>query len=1051
MSRFLVKYRYLLLLITAVLTFAFGLCFPSVNVNSDMTKYLPKKSPMKAGLEIIQNELGLSMSMSGADMRLMYKGLDSLSAEQVREQIDSYSQIDAKTVSEKDDYTLYELYVSQSVDQKKLGKQIKKASPVKVIVETGQDGATPPLIVIVLAGLLLMTILIVMCESWVEPFLCLAATGMAVVINMGSNVYLPSVSITTNSIVAILQLVLSIDYSIILMNRYRQERDGGNEPKEAMVFALRNARRSIFSSAFTTIVGLLVLVFMNIRIGLDLGLVLAKGVVCSLLCNFTALPGLIIFFDKAIKKSFKKTPTIPMGHMTVISVKYKIPLAIAFVLILGLSYYFHEKTEISFSTKGVSKIDAVFPRNNVGVLVYSNTDSLAVIDLADSIAALDGIESVISYPSIMLGQRTAGEMVSRLGGLAPDAPLSEQMLRILYYAANNEETLKLRLKDISRFLTEESRDTTSLIYSYITPEFRGQIELLALMVDSPVDKPVFYDIIVDEPAPADTSAAAEPEAPAVVETPAEPEAPVGPVYETVEEKKQVEKMKIGDFMTILAAKKPSAETAILLPITDTVKLRKARDKEDMSAYIGSTSFQTNFVYKLSDVGTKGKMTALEYVHFLAEDLFNRKALASMVSAEQKSGLLCRMSFMDNADKGTLLDAAKISKMLTEFGVKGMNEAAVKALFPYEGVKIVREVKQTSSTTQKTSTASSAAKTEPVVVSEGGVRKVVRKARTKEEREQELLYQMVGAGRRYTAAEMGRNIKTLGASIDPKMIELLYTCYGAENNYDESWTMSLKGILDFVSDNFLSSGVEIDGFDPDQLSALDQINRVTGPDHSLLVIETTLPDESQETYETIDELKRLCDATLEEDYYVVGESAMLSEMKAGFKAEMRKITWMTVIAIFIIVAISFKSFMVPLILVLTIMTGVFVNVAVSGAGDRTLLYLAYLIVQSILMGATIDYGILFTNNYREKRRKLGIALSVRGAYRMSIHTILTSGLIMILAPGLMALMVDDPTIAAIVGNLSVGAFAAVTMVLFVLPGLLAAFDRFVVPGKLRKKK
>ncbi|MCQ2142511.1 MAG: MMPL family transporter [Bacteroidales bacterium] len=1046
MSRFLVRYRNWLLLATAVLTLVCGICFPLVNVNSDMTKYLPRKSPMRAGVEIIANEIGESMTAGGADMRLMYEGLDSLAGEAVSRQLSSYPQIDGVSVSERDGYTLYELSVPQSVDQKKLGKKIVKDSPAEVIVETGQDGATPDFIVLVLAGLLLLVILIIMCQSWLEPVLLLASTGMAILINMGSNALLPSVSITTNSIVAILQLVLSIDYSIILMNRYRQERSGGTAPEEAMIFAVANSRKSIFSSALTTIVGLLVLVFMNIRIGLDMGLVLSKGVVCSLITNVTALPALIVFFDGAIRKSQKKTPTIPTGRMTVISVKYKIPLAIAFILIFGLTYYFHEQTEISFSTKGESLIDKVFPRNNTNVIVYSNSDSLAVIDLADSISALKSVENVISYPSIMLAERTAGDMAGRLGELAPDAPVSPDMLRVLYYAANNDGSLKLRLKDISKFLSKACEDTASMIHGYITPEFRSQIDLLAMVVSSPVEKPVFYDIIVEEPAPA-----VEPEP--VTEPQAEPE-PVqqeSTVYETVEEKKQVEKMKIGDFMTILASKKPSEETAILLPLTDTLKIRKARDKEGMSAFIGSTSFQTNFVYKLSDAGTKGTMTALEYVHFLADDLFNRKALASMVTAEQKKGLTQRMEFMDLANKGTLLTPAKISSMLTGFGVKGMNEAAVKAMFPYEGVTITREVKKSvTSTPSSKVSGSSTAKSETVIESEDGIRRVERGARTQEEREQVLLYNMVGAGRRYTAAEMGRNIKTLGASIDPAMMELLYTCYGAENNYDENWKMSLSGIVDFVNDNFASSGIEVEGFDADALSALNQIDQVRGDSHSLLVVESSLPDESPATYDFIDRVKALCGDKLGGDHYLVGESAMLSEMKAGFKAEMRRITWLTVIAIFIIVALTFKSLMVPLILVLTIMTGVFVNVAVSGAGDRTLLYLAYLIVQSILMGATIDYGILFTNNYREKRRRLGIALSVRGAYRTSINTILTSGLIMVLAPGLMALMVDDMTIAAIVGNLSVGAFAAVTMVLFVLPGLLAAFDRFVVPKKYRKK-
>ena len=107
-----------------------------------------------------------------------------------------------------------------------------------------------------------------------------------------------------------------------------------------------------------------------------------------------------------------------------------------------------------------------------------------------------------------------------------------------------------------------------------------------------------------------------------------------------------------------------------------------------------------------------------------------------------------------------------------------------------------------------------------------------------------------------------------------------------------------------------------------------------------------------------------------------------------------------------------------------------------------MYLAYLIVQSILMGATIDYAILFTNYYREGRRMQGVGESLKAAYRGSIRTIMTSGLIIVLAPGIMSLLVTDHTIASIVGCLAVGGLSSIMLILFVLPGCLASCDRWV---------
>ena len=137
--------------------------------------------------------------------------------------------------------------------------------------------------------------------------------------------------------------------------------------------------------------------------------------------------------------------------------------------------------------------------------------------------------------------------------------------------------------------------------------------------------------------------------------------------------------------------------------------------------------------------------------------------------------------------------------------------------------------------------------------------------------------------------------------------------------------------------------------------------------------------------------------------------------------------------------------------MTVMTAVYVNVIFSGIFSGTMLYLAYLIVQSILMGATIDYGILYANYYKEYRKTMDINDAITAAYRGFIRTIMTSGLIMVVAPGAMALLVDDVAISAIVGSLSIGAMVSVVLILLVVPAVLGAFDSLVVRKKDRFKK
>ena len=224
---------------------------------------------------------------------------------------------------------------------------------------------------------------------------------------------------------------------------------------------------------------------------------------------------------------------------------------------------------------------------------------------------------------------------------------------------------------------------------------------------------------------------------------------------------------------------------------------------------------------------------------------------------------------------------------------------------------------------------------------------------------------------------------------------------------------------------------------------ENFSQLRGNKYSQAIVFTDLPKESAQTHEFVEALSAQCDTQLANSHYLIGESVMMNEMRNQFGHEMLLVSLITILSIFLIVALSFRSLAVPAILVMTVMTAVYINVTVSGLNGGRLLYLAYLIMQSILMGATIDYGILFTNNYREARTSFIEIEAIRKAYLASTHTILTSGTIMTMAPFVMSIMIDDATIAKILQCIAVGALAAVLLIIFVLPGLLAAFDRFVV--------
>ena len=158
-----------------------------VNVNADMTKYLPDDSQMKSGLEILTSEFGSVAQMSGTDVHVMFEGLRPNEVPGIRTLLQGYPDVNGVSYRYSADsaYTVFDLDVPKSVDQKVLGKQISTRFGGNCVVETSQDGATPPLSVIIISAVMIMFVLFVMAQSWFEPVVILLTAGLAIVLNMG--------------------------------------------------------------------------------------------------------------------------------------------------------------------------------------------------------------------------------------------------------------------------------------------------------------------------------------------------------------------------------------------------------------------------------------------------------------------------------------------------------------------------------------------------------------------------------------------------------------------------------------------------------------------------------------------------------------------------------------------------------------------------------------------------------------------------------------------------------------------------------------------------
>lgn len=1024
----LVSRRFWYLAITiAVAAVCFVLLF-HVNINTDMSKYLPNDSNMRAGLEILHDEFGDMAEMGGNDIRVMFKDLSEEEKLDNMADLRKLENVNSVIEQENGDRTLYELGVSSAIDQVALGAEISENFQKVEAVETSQDGAAAEPSMMIGGIALLLVILLIMCRSWLEPVLFLTSTGLALLINIGTNALLPSVSVTTNSIVAVLQLVLSMDYSIILLNHFRQDRAKTDDSQLAMQRAIQRAFRPILGSATTTIVGLLMLIFMKLKIGADLSIVLSKGVLCSLICNFTVLPSLILKFEKGLEKTRKKVPLPPTDNLAHFSMRCRIPLVILFIAIFVSSYILHNKTNIIYLNSKISKIEKYFPKKNPIVLVYDNADEKKIIGLLDSLMADPGVDMVISYPTLLRREYTAPQMMEALtnlsdimGGISPDStpPVSLSMLSVdilktvygLKFNGTNKE-LTMKFNDMADFILEQTHDPNSLITKQVDDEMKDKIKQL----DDLRHNQGIYSATYEQPVKKSTP---------TVTNSSIPEKKSEPVVTTKPREPEVKK----ETPVISHVTPKQAQSS---PYTDTALLNKPMTYVEMADFLNMNASQAKSVYKLAK-RNGSKMTPMQFIHFVTDDILKRKALAKFIGSTERTQLLALQHTMDSA-------------MMAAYNPPVM-EPVVKS----EDNSQTPEIPESTSVDNPPATHTDTIKhPKPVPIPSFHVKPSTNDPLT-------VLDEMLNSNKEYTAKQMCHNLEVIGEKIPCELMDLLFLYYSGIHNYDSTWTMSLEQLVNFLADTMLTddrfSAFIDDNMQKDfgkmRLSMEDGVGKLRSDKHSIAMIITNYETESNETYDFIDHYNALCQNAFSQPYYSIGESIMLSEMRAGFDREVLLVTLLTIAAIFLIVAITFHSLLLAAILVMTVMSGVFANIVISGLGGGSILYIAYLIVQSILMGAAIDYGILFANYYRTKRVVMSIEDALTDSYRCATHTILTSGLILILVPAIMTVLVSDPTVSDILQSIAIGAAVTVLLILFVLPGVLAACDRFIVRKRFQE--
>lgn len=996
-SGFLVKWRNVLFALTTVLAIVFATFIPRLNVIMEISYYLPDNSPVKVGLDKVKSEFS-DVDLMSSMVSVMIEGVSDVDSMRTVLK-DVTGGLAPASVKQNDRYSLFEFRPTRMADIYRCRDAVKEHFGDAATVELGIDKNMPANIIpmLVIGALLVFAVLLIMCASFMEVVLFLICTLMAVALNMGSNILLPGVSFLTNTMCAVLQMILSMDYSIILMNRYRQERLVSSDKAAAMKEAIRGSSSAVLSSALTTVVSLLMLVFMRLKIGADLGIVLAKGVAFSLICNFTVLPALAIWCDKAIFATSKnKLPSLPAAALSRFEMKFRVPLSILFVSLFVVTAYFQTKTPISYAAIWETPISKQFPVDNSFLLLYDNSDEQAVPAMLDSLSSDPHVLSCLSYPGLMVQGFTASEMAGRFGSLSP--LITEDLLRIVYYAyAHPERSERLSLDEVEAVAND-------LAAQGLIPEGMDAESIMATLAPPPPPPPAppAQQELVPPPfiAAPDSSLAASPDSLlAVADTLA---AAPGP-----------EQAPRSKYTFELATTQMSPDSMA--------------DLFEVDRSIART------VYRMAGRPRRGgTMSPHEMSSFLVTKVLTNKKYSSFINPDQTA--LIR-------DIHRQLDSAVLA------GPSPLEE------FPVP-LDIQKPEEDTQATAQDTPSVQPEEK--PAEAAEAASKPVAAVPAPAVEEDiptpLERLAEMAVTGRKYPSGTMWSALNAAGVKVSRTDIDLLYLYAGSRMQYDPELRMTVGQLIEYLDGTLLKDPSFARFVDEDSAEMIAEVQdelvngaiALHGDERALAVVTTDYVFESDDTFAFVDRFIQMNERNLKGEHYLIGESAMYREFKEDFPREKLLLTILTIAAIFLIVLLTFRTLAIPLILVVSVMSGVYVNVLMSGLLGNSMYFLGYIIVQSILMGATIDYSILLTSFYRTNRREYGILDSLRLAYKAAGHSIMTSGLILTLAPYVMSHMISDRMVAMILRPLSFGALAAILVILFILPGMIIICDRFVAP-------
>lgn len=308
-------------------------------------------------------------------------------------------------------------------------KHCKISGMTATLLDTRDLSNSEVAIYVVIAVVLCLIVLEIALDSYVAPILLLANIGIAILYNMGTNIFLGEISYITKAISAVLQLGVTMDFAIFLYHSYQAELKNTTDRNQAMSIAISKTFTSVLGSSLTTIAGFLALCSMNLTLGKDIGIVMAKGVLFGVISVVTILPSLILMFDKAIQKTKHKELLPKFTTISEFNIKHYKAIIVIFLIALPIALYGYNNTKVYYKLDSSlpETLDSISANNTLKdkfglvsqemILINKDTPNDEINEMLDKIEELDGVDFTLSYSKL-----------SELG--IPEEMLPEDLLSI---------------------------------------------------------------------------------------------------------------------------------------------------------------------------------------------------------------------------------------------------------------------------------------------------------------------------------------------------------------------------------------------------------------------------------------------------------------------------------------------------------------------------------------------------------------------------------------------------------------------------------------------